>query len=88
MIMKNVTKAFAVIVLTAASFATVAATEVNAVPVKEQSIGVINASAVGTNLSDLQDKLAAKANEHGATSYRIISAGGDNYLYGTAEIYK
>jgi multiple stress resistance protein BhsA len=86
--MKNLTKAFAVIVLTAASFATVAATEVNAVPVKEQSIGVINASAVGNNLSDLQDKLAAKATEHGATSYRIISAGGDNHLYGTAEIYK
>ncbi|MGP9437003.1 multiple stress resistance protein BhsA [Ewingella sp. AOP8-B2-18] len=86
--MKNVTKALAVIVLTAASFATIAATEVNAVPVKEQSIGVINASAVGTNLSDLQDKLAAKANEHGATSYRIISADGDNYLHGTAEIYK
>ncbi|KAB7893341.1 DUF1471 domain-containing protein [Rouxiella sp. S1S-2] len=86
--MKNITKAFAVIVLTAASFATFAATEVNAVPVKGQSIGVINASAVGSNLSDLQDKLAAKANEHGATSYRIISAGGDNYLYGTAEIYK
>lgn len=88
MIMKNVTKAFAVIVLTAASFATVAATEVNAVPVKGHSIGVINASVVGANLSDLQDKLAAKATEHGATSYRITSAGGDNHLYGTAEIYK
>lgn len=86
--MKKLTKAFVVIALTAASFATVAATEVSAVAVKGQSIGVINASSVGTNLSDLQDKLAAKATEHGATSYRIISAGGDNHLYGTAEIYQ
>lgn len=86
--MKNVTKTITAIVLTAASFATFAATEVSAVPVNAQEQGVINASAFGNNLGDLQASLAAKAADRGATSYRIISASGNNHLYGTAVIYK
>ena len=84
--MKNVTKAFAVIVLTAASFAAFAATEISTIPANAQSIGVINASVSSGNLSDLQSRLAMKAAEQGATSYRVISAGGDNHLYGSAVI--
>lgn len=86
--MKNLTKAFAVIALTTASFATFAATEVNAVPSNEHSIGTVSAETNGNDLSSLQGQLAAKAAQQGATSYRIVSAGGDNHLFGTAEIYK
>ncbi|MCC3717429.1 DUF1471 domain-containing protein [Rouxiella badensis] len=86
--MKNLTKAFAVIALSTASFATFAATEVSSAPAGEQSIGVVSASTGASDLTSLQGKLAAKAAQEGATSYRIISAGGDNYLYGTAELYK
>ncbi|WLS80521.1 DUF1471 domain-containing protein [Erwinia pyri] len=86
--MKNVTKAITAIVLTAASFATFAATEVTTVPAGAQEQGVINASAFGNNLGDLQKSLAAKATEQGATSFRITSASGNNHLYGTAVIYK
>ncbi|WP_369788695.1 YdgH/BhsA/McbA-like domain containing protein [Rouxiella sp. WC2420] len=86
--MKNLTKAFAVIALTTASFATFAATEVNMAPAGSQSAGVVSASVNGGDLSSLQGKLAAKASQEGASSYRIISAGGENHLYGTAEIYK
>ncbi|KQN47685.1 DUF1471 domain-containing protein [Rouxiella silvae] len=86
--MKNLTKAFAVIALTTASFATFAATEVSSAPTGEQSIGVVSASTNGNDLTSLQGKLAAKATQEGATSYRIISAGGEDHLYGTAEIYK
>src|SRR5476651_2051770 len=78
--MKNLTMTLAAIALATASFTTLAATQV-------QSIGVISAQA-GTNLSSLENKLAAKAQENGASSYRIISASGDNRLYGTAELYK
>ncbi len=39
------------------------------------------------NLDDLQDKLAEKAREQGATGFVINSAGGD-HMYGTATIYK
>ncbi|WP_268628505.1 DUF1471 domain-containing protein, partial [Escherichia coli] len=38
--------------------------------------------------SSLEKKLAAKADAQGASSYRIISAGGNNMLSGTAIIYK
>ncbi|WP_369788692.1 YdgH/BhsA/McbA-like domain containing protein [Rouxiella sp. WC2420] len=86
--MKNLTKAIAVIALTTASFATFAATEVNSAPAGAQSVGVVSASTNGDDLTTLQGKLAAKAAKEGASSYRIISAGGENHLYGTAEIYK
>ena len=86
--MKNLTKAFAVIALTTASFATFAATEVNMAPNGAQSLGTISASSNGGDLSTLQGKLAAKAAQEGATSYRIVGAGGENHLFGTAEIYK
>ncbi|EIC83767.1 YdgH/BhsA/McbA-like domain containing protein [Serratia sp. M24T3] len=86
--MKNLTKAFAVIALTTASFATFAATEVTSAPVNAQSIGTVSATTNGNDLSSLQGKLAAKAAQEGASSYRIVAAGGDNHLFGTAEIYK
>ncbi len=86
--MKNLTKAFAVIALTTASFATFAATEVNSAPNDSQSLGVVSASTNDSDLSALQGQLAAKAAQEGASSYRIISAGGENHMYGTAEIYK
>ncbi|KQN47686.1 multiple stress resistance protein BhsA [Serratia sp. Leaf50] len=86
--MKNLTKAFAVIALTTVSFATFAATEVQMAPAGSQSIGMVSAATNGNDLSGLQGKLAAKAAQEGASSYRIISAGGENHLYGTAEIYK
>ncbi|KAB7898986.1 multiple stress resistance protein BhsA [Rouxiella silvae] len=86
--MKNLTKAFAVIALTTASFATFAATEVQMAPNDAQSIGTVSATTNGNDLSTLQGKLAAKAAQEGASSYRIVSAGGDNHLFGTAEIYK
>lgn len=86
--MKNLTKAIAIIALSTASFATFAATEVNSAPAGQQNAGMVSASTNDSDLSTLQGKLAAKAAQEGASSYRIISAGGENHLYGTAEIYK
>lgn len=86
--MKNVIKAAALIVITSASLPAFAANQVQYQPAGQQRIGVISASAAGSNLSDLVNRLEAKATAEGAGSYRVISAGGHNSLYGTAEIYK
>ncbi len=86
--MKNLTKAFAVIALTTASFATFAATEVNSAPAGEQSLGTISASVDSGNVDALHDKLAAKATQEGARSYEIISTVGENNVSGSAEMFK
>lgn len=86
--MKNVLKALALLAMTAASLPALAATEVSAKPVDQQNIGVISVSAAGGSLSDLLTRLDAKASAEGAGSYRVISAGGRNNFYGSAELYK
>ena len=84
--MKNLKIALAALALTTASFGAFAAQQVDQAPAGEQAIGVVSARSL--NLSDLESRLAQKADEQGATSYRIISASGNNHLYGNAELYK
>lgn len=50
-------------------------------------IGVVSASGA-YSLDGLTNKLADKAEDQGATSMKIISAGGDNKMNGVAEIYQ
>ncbi|WP_413529079.1 multiple stress resistance protein BhsA [Rahnella inusitata] len=85
--MKTIAMTIAALTLATASFSTLAATEVQSAPAGQQAIGVVSASSVG-DLSGLQSELKAKANEAGASSYRIIGASGNNQMYGTAELYK
>ncbi|NOJ99583.1 DUF1471 domain-containing protein, partial [Corallococcus coralloides] len=51
-------------------------------------IGTISDSSGATTLSELDANLAAKAQAAGASSYRIVAAGGNNVFFGTADIYK
>ncbi|MBP2200011.1 MULTISPECIES: DUF1471 domain-containing protein [Pantoea] len=53
----------------------------------KQKVGVVSASGA-YSLDGLTNKLADKAEAQGATSMKIIAAGGENKLYGVAEIYK
>jgi len=85
--MKTIAMTFAAIALATASFTTLAATEVQSAPAGQQALGVVSASTTGS-LSGLQSELNAKAEQAGASSYRIIGASGNNQLYGTAELYK
>lgn len=86
--MKNIKYLAAAVTLTLASFTTFAA-----VPVDMQQAqaltetGVVSAGQA-TTLSSLEADLAAQAKAQGASSYRIISAGGNNLLHGSAIIYK
>lgn len=50
-------------------------------------IGVVSANGELT-LDSLEKVLARKASQAGASGYRITSVGGNNYLHGTAEIYR
>ncbi|WP_431224785.1 multiple stress resistance protein BhsA [Serratia sp. L9] len=85
--MKNIKIFATAILLTTASFATIAADQATSQPAADaQKIGVVSVSGA-SNLSALEAELASKAAASGANSYRIISAGGQNKLYGTAEIF-
>ncbi|AUH82695.1 DUF1471 domain-containing protein [Klebsiella variicola] len=63
-----------------------AAQEINHANGKEK-IGVVSASNAYT-LDELSDALSRKADEQGATSFKILSTTGNNRLHGVAEIYK
>lgn len=76
-----------IILLSTTAFSALAATEVNS-SVNQTVIGTVSDSSSAISLSDLSANLAAKADKAGASSYRIIAAGGNNYQFGTAEIYK
>ncbi|XBS70721.1 YdgH/BhsA/McbA-like domain containing protein [Acerihabitans sp. KWT182] len=69
------------------SFASLAAQEVASRPADQQPVGMVSATTTGT-LTDLQSELAAKAEAADASSYRIVAAGGNNTLRGSAELYK
>ena len=53
----------------------------------KQKVGVISVK-VAYSLDGLTQKLSDKADEEGATSFKIISTTGKNKLHGVAEIYK
>ena len=50
-------------------------------------IGVVSVSGA-YSLDNLTHKLAVKAEKEGASSMKIIAAGGENKMQGVAEIYK
>ena len=63
-----------------------AAQQIRIVDGKEK-IGVVSASNAYI-LNDLSNALSRKADEKGATSFKILSTTGKNRLHGVAEIYK
>ncbi|WP_422526176.1 multiple stress resistance protein BhsA [Serratia fonticola] len=86
--MKGIKYFAAATVLALTSFASVAAEPVSQQQAQSLTeVGVVSASGV-TTLSSLEAKLAAKAEAQGASSYRIVAAGGNNMLHGNAIIYK
>ena len=84
--MKSIKMTLAAVALSSIAFGSMAAELVNQAPLNQQQIGVISASG-STNLTSLENQLAAKANAAGAKSFRITSTSGNNKLNGTAVIY-
>jgi hypothetical protein len=86
--MKNIKYFAAAAAIAMTSFATFAAEPVDLQQATSLSASGVVSAGHATTLSSLEAKLAAKAEAQGASSYRIISAGGNNMLSGTAVIYK
>lgn len=63
-----------------------AAQPVNDIQGKEK-IGVVSVGGA-TTLDDLSAALERKAEEKGASAYKILSTSGNNKLHGVAEIYR
>lgn len=75
-----------ILALAAVSFSSLAAQEV----ISGKGLtaaGVVSTSGQQT-LADVTHTLQEKAQESGASSFKIISAGGDNQYFGVAELYK
>ncbi|CNI82792.1 MULTISPECIES: YdgH/BhsA/McbA-like domain containing protein [Yersinia] len=86
--MKSIKYIAPAIILSLASFASVAATQIQKNTSTElNEIGVISVSNAST-LTDLENALAQKAEAAGATSFLITSASGNNKMHGTAVIYR
>ncbi|MGQ6013569.1 multiple stress resistance protein BhsA [Serratia sp. IR-2025] len=85
--MKNLKLTLAALTLASLSFGSFAADLVQSQPGDQQKVGVITVSGA-SDLASLESSLAAKADQAGAKSFRIIGAGGNNQLQGTAEIYQ
>ncbi|MGQ8775417.1 multiple stress resistance protein BhsA [Serratia sp. NA_112.1] len=86
--MKNIKYFAAAAAIAMTSFATFAAEPVDLQQATSLTASGVVSAGHATTLSSLEAKLAAKAKAQGASSYRIISAGGNNMLSGTAVIYK
>lgn len=53
-----------------------------------QSMGTITVSGLDSSPMTIRDALSQKANDQGASSYRIIEAYNNGNYHATAEIYK
>ena len=88
--MKNIIKTtVALIALSASalSFATAPQMVSRSEAASLQKIGVVSSSGF-TSLDELNVSLAMKAEDAGATHYRVIGASGNNKLGGTAVLYR
>ncbi|MBT8499865.1 hypothetical protein DH20_10320 [Pantoea agglomerans] len=90
--MKKLNAVLAGALLATASFATFAAAPVDQSQAQSmQSIGSVSVSGVRGSLDDANRQLSQKAEEMGASHYRVIGVdnSGDSSLWsGTAEIYR
>lgn len=75
--------------LSALSFGAFAADSINAdQATNRQQMGTISVGAVGSSPMDMNEMLNRKAQQQGASSYRIIEARSGAHWHATAELYK
>ncbi|WNN44774.1 MULTISPECIES: peroxide/acid stress response protein YhcN [Winslowiella] len=63
-------------------------TEQQATSQNLQSMGTITVSGLDSSPMTIRDALSEKANQQGASSYRVIEAYNNGNYHATAEIYK
>ena len=76
-------------ILSVLSFGAFAADAINAEQAQSrESIGTVSIGATGTSPMDMNQMLNKKAQEQGASSYRVIEARTGDHWHATAELYK
>lgn len=76
-------------ILSVLSFGAFAADSINVdQAANRQAIGTVSVGAVASSPMDMHDMLNQKAQEQGASSYRIIEARTGDQWHATAELYK
>lgn len=86
--MKTKTTIAVVSLLAALSFGASAAQLVNEQPAHMTPVGTVSVSAVGDSDFNARQQLSQKADEQGATAYRIVEAKTGDAAHFTAELYK
>ncbi|EMK0363425.1 peroxide/acid stress response protein YhcN [Klebsiella aerogenes] len=87
--MKIKTTVAALSMLSVLSFGAYAADSINSTQAESrQSLGTVSIGAVGSSPMDMHEMLNKKAQEEGASSYRIIEARTGDHWHATAELYK
>lgn len=87
--MKIKTTVAALSILSVISFGAFAADSINSEQAQNrQAIGTVSVGAVGSSPMDMHEMLNKKAEEQGASSYRIIEARTGAHWHATAELYK
>ena len=83
------TNVAAATLLSVLSFGAFAASSINADQAQNrQSIGTVSVDAVASSPMDMHEMLDQKAQEKGASSYRVIEARTGDHWHATAELYK
>lgn len=76
-------------ILSVISFGAVAADSINLDrAANRQPLGTVSVGAIGSSPMDMRAMLDQKAQEQGASSYRIIEARTGSHWHATAELYK
>ena len=87
--MKIKTTVAALSILSVISFGAFPADSINSDQAQNrQAIGTVSVGAVGSSPMDMHEMLNKKAEEQGASSYRIIEARTGAHWHATAELYK
>lgn len=87
--MKIKTTVAALSILSAISFGAFAADSISSDQAQtRQSIGTVSIGSVGSSPMDMHEMLNKKAEEQGASSYRVIEARTGDHWHATAELYK
>lgn len=87
--MKIKTTVAALSILSVISFGAFAADSINNEQAQNrEAIGTVSVGAIGSSPMDMNELLNKKAEEQGASSYRIIEARSGANWHATAELYK
>lgn len=87
--MKTTTTVAALSILSVLSFGAFAADSISAEQAQNrEAIGTVSVSAIGSSPMDMHEMLNQKAEQQGASAWRVVEARTGDSWHATAELYK